>query len=277
MRDFDIQRWSREVARDPGAPSFVRLARAYRRQGRTTAARDVVVRGLEQNPEHLEAHSLLALIHVDEGDRVRARDEWETVLRLEPGHFNANRGLGFLALERDELEAARRHLHAAVRARPEDPTVAQALEIVRQRTATAMPGQRTARSGDAGPEARSGQDPTRLFESLAGETSFLGALVVDRQGLLIAGSLLEARGTGELLAGMLSVVVDEARRTASLVRLGAWEGLAVECDQATLHGSPLPGGALLLLAARPGAPAGWVAGVSVRARTLARRFLEVAP
>jgi predicted regulator of Ras-like GTPase activity (Roadblock/LC7/MglB family) len=139
MTDRDIQRWSREVAVDPGAPSFVRLARAYRRQGRRGAARDIVVRGLARNPEHLEGHSLLALMHVEEGDPLRARDEWETVLRLEPGHFDACRGLGFLALERCEFHAARRHLEAASRARPADSTVTQALQVLDRKTAAATP------------------------------------------------------------------------------------------------------------------------------------------
>jgi hypothetical protein len=139
MTERDIQRWSREVAQDPGAPSFVRLARAYRRQGRRGAARDVVVRGLARNPEHLEGHSLLALMHVEEGDPVRARDEWETVLRLEPGHFDARRGLGFLALERRDFDAARRHLEAAARVRPGDTTIAQALQVLDRKVAATTP------------------------------------------------------------------------------------------------------------------------------------------
>ena len=107
MTERDLQRWSREVAEDPGAPSFVRLARAYRRQGRRQAARDVVVAGLGRHPEHVDAHALLALLHVESAERERARDEWETVLRLDPGNFDASRGLGFLALRRRRLDAAK--------------------------------------------------------------------------------------------------------------------------------------------------------------------------
>ncbi|NIP83747.1 MAG: tetratricopeptide repeat protein [Gemmatimonadetes bacterium] len=125
----DIQRWTREVAEDPGAHAFVRLARAYRRQGRRAAARNVVLRGLERNPEHLGGHALLAVIHVEEGDRQLAEDEWETVMRLDPDNFDASRGLGFLALERGELDVARRHLDNAARMRPDDPVVAEARQV----------------------------------------------------------------------------------------------------------------------------------------------------
>ncbi|MFO7895206.1 MAG: tetratricopeptide repeat protein, partial [Longimicrobiales bacterium] len=133
MSERDIERWTREVAENPGAPSFVRLARAYRAQGRREAARTVVLQGLEHSPEHIGAHGLLALIHVEDGERQKAGDEWETMLRLDPGNFDASRGLGFLALERGDLDAARRHLEAAADVRPDDPAVTQALEVLVRR------------------------------------------------------------------------------------------------------------------------------------------------
>jgi tetratricopeptide (TPR) repeat protein len=271
MSDRDLQRWTREVAEDPGAPSFLRLARAYRRQGRRDAARDVVIRGLERRPDHADAHSLLALIHVEQGDLERARDEWETVLALDPGHFEASRGLGFLALERDEMAAARRHLDAALRARPDDATVAQARQLVDRRTGTRPVGS----AGSAPPP--SAPNPARAFDSLRAEGPFLGALVLDDQGLVLAGALEdEPDATAELLGGLFHGVVDEARRTADLVRMGGWQGLTVECDRTTFHLSPLGDGALVV-AAPPRTPAGWVVRVSALARKLADRFVEARP
>jgi predicted regulator of Ras-like GTPase activity (Roadblock/LC7/MglB family) len=282
MSDRDLQRWSREVAEDPGAPSFIRLARAYRRQGRREAARDVVVRGLESNPEHVDAHSLLALIHVEEGERERARDEWETVLTLEPGHFDASRGLGFLALERNDLERARRHLDAAGRARPDDTTVAQARQLLDRRLAesraalavgTAAP---RPQGGEASPPDPTGErrDPRRLFEALRSEGPFLGALALDEQGLVLAGELEgEREDSSELLGGLLSAVVDEARRTVELVGMEEWEGLVVESEQVTFHLSPL-GSGILVVATPPRTPAGWVLRVAALARRAAVAFME---
>jgi tetratricopeptide (TPR) repeat protein len=272
----EIQLWSREVAEDPGAPSFVPLARAYRRQGRRNAARNVVLRGLERNPEHVAAHALLALIRVEDGDRTAAGDEWETVLRLDPGNFEASRGLGFLALERGELDVARRHLDNAARTRPDDPVVAQARQVLtrRQRGVEAASAQRTARPALS---SNGGREPARLFDSLRVDAPFMGALVLDEQGLVLAGSLDLGNGRGELLGALLNTAVEEARRTAELLGLGDWDGLLMDCAGATLHLSTVTDGAAVLVAARRDAPAGWVVRVATRARDLARSFLEDSP
>jgi tetratricopeptide (TPR) repeat protein len=285
MSERDLQRWTREVAEDPGAPSFVRLARAYRRQGRREAALDVVVRGLESNPEHVDAHSLLALLHVEEGDRERARDEWETVLTLDPGHFDASRGLGFLALERNDLKQARRHLDAARRGRPDDTTVAQARQLLDQRLAAARATAAAALAAPASQADLSAQpdrdgerrDPRRLFEALRSEGPFLGALALDEQGLVLAGELEgEAGDSNEFLGGLLSAVVDEARRTVELVGMGEWVGLVVESEHVTFHLSPLAPG-VLVVATPPRTPAGWVLRVAALARRAAAGFMERSP
>lgn len=283
------------MAEDPGAPSFVRLARAYRRQGRRRAARDVVLAGLQQHPEHVDAHALLALLCVEDEDRERARDEWEIVLRLDPGNFDASRGLGFLALERGDLDAARRHLDIAARGRPDDPAVRQARQVLERREARAAtagtdpgppdgglpPGgesmgmEAPADEGPGEEDEAASLDPQRVFASLSGEGPFMGALLLDDQGLVLAGSMAQEGGEPELLVGMLGTAVAEARRTAELMKLGGWQGLLLDCEVAALHVAPVAD-AVLVMAARRNAPAGWVVRTAEQARSLARRFLEVA-
>ena len=56
----DLRRWSAEVARDPAAPAFVPLARAFRRQGRRDAALRICLRGLEHNPVYGAIHEVAA-------------------------------------------------------------------------------------------------------------------------------------------------------------------------------------------------------------------------
>lgn len=257
------------MAEDPGAPSFVRLARAYRREGRGSAARDVVLAGLAAKPEHVDGHALLALIHIEAGDRQQARDEWETVLRLDPGNFDASRGLGFLALERGELGAARRHLDAAAGVRPDDPAVSQARQVLerRERASPPIPAV-SAPTGDAR------RDPVRLFASLTADAPFRGALVLDDQGLVLAGRLEDEGRQDDLLGGLLSTAVAEASRTAEMLRLGGWGGMLLETADATLHVGALPGGAILVVVAERDAAAGWVVRVARRASDLAARFLE---
>src|SRR5690606_18822639 len=173
----DLQRWSEEVARDPAAPAFLSLARAYRRQGRRDAALRICLRALERQPTHVEGHALLALLYLETGDLEKASDEWATVLRLDPDNFDAHRGLGFVYLERGDYEAARRHLESAARVRPGDPAVRDALALANG--AVAAGG--APAGGDApaaGVRAPAG-DPTRVFEEFLGDPNFVGAVILD--------------------------------------------------------------------------------------------------
>lgn len=278
MNEPDLQRWSREVAEDPGAASFVRLARMYRKQRRRDAALNVVLRGLEQNPEHVEAHALLALLYVEEGERDAAQDEWETVLRLYPDSFEARRGLGFLALERGDLSAARRHLDGASALRPDEPAVAQARQVLarRESTASRRTGARVQGRTAAFDSAGVGppRDPARLFDSLTREAPFLGALVLNGQGLVVAGSV-QRTDRGEKLGALFGTAVQEAKRAMEILRMGQWDGLLLDCEDATLHLGPLDAGAVVILVARRDAPAGWVVRTADRARALARSFMEM--
>ncbi|HKJ92507.1 MAG TPA: tetratricopeptide repeat protein, partial [Longimicrobiales bacterium] len=197
----DVQRWSEEVARDPGAPSFVPLARTYRRQGRRDAALRVCLRGLERNPTHVEGHTVLALLYLEAGDREKARDEWATALRLDPGDFEANRGIGFLELERGAFDKAREHLERAAAARPADQPVQDALRLVRDKE---REGKKPGRG------ATSAGDPGRVFASLAGDGPYLGALVLDAQGLVLAGDLEGEARRAEMLGAVLGGALAEA-------------------------------------------------------------------
>ncbi len=269
---LDLQRWSEEVARDPAAPAFLSLARAYRRQGRRDAALRICLRALEREPTHIEGHALLALLYLETGDRERASDEWSTVLRLDPGNFDAHRGLGFVYLERGDYDAARRHLEDAARARPNDPAVRDALAIV---AGAGAGGDGTvAGGGAAAPVA--GRDPTRVFEELLADALFLGALVLDLRGLVAAGTLvMGGRDRAEQLGAVFGEAVEEAARLAGVLGVGAWQGILLHTDAALIHLSPLGGGFTLVVAGAPDAPAGWMLRTAARAMELGRAFMGV--
>jgi predicted regulator of Ras-like GTPase activity (Roadblock/LC7/MglB family) len=126
----DLTRWSDDVARDPRSLAFLPLARAYRRRGLSEEAMKLCLRGLEAHPSHVEAHGLLALLYLDQGDHQRAADEWSVVLRIDPDNFDALRGLGFCYLEQDRLSRARQMLERAAQIRPTEPTVQEALRVL---------------------------------------------------------------------------------------------------------------------------------------------------
>lgn len=289
----DLRRWSEEVARDPGSLSFLPLADFYRRQGQRDAALRLCLRGLERHPDHVAAHGLLARLYLEAGDRERAYDEWGIVLRLDEENFEAHRGLGFYHLERGDLSEARTHLDQATSTRPEDPLAREALALVRQRERTAAaeaappaaapptaaPQQAApvapappAPSAEAAPLPR---DPARLFGLLEGETPFRGALLLSDQGLVLAGTFPDGgAGRSEALGAVLGGAIEEAERTADLLRLGGWEGIMLHAREAVIHIAPVGREHVVLLAADREAPTGWVLRSAQRAGELAHRFLE---
>lgn len=275
----ELQRWSEEVARDAGAPSFVPLADAYRRQGNREAAIRVCMRGLERNPSNVEAHLLLARIYLETGDRERAHDEWGFALHLDAENFEAHRGVGFVHLERGDFGTARRHLDRAAAARPDDPAVQEALTVLTERLrggAAQGHGEGQGHTQGQRQPAAGPVDPVKLFDTLRRETPFLGAVILDAQGLVLAGALSQdAAGTdAEALGAILSGAIEEAARTADLLELGAWRGIMLETEQAQLHITVLPDQFMVLLAADPDAPAGWVVRAAQRATELSKSFLQ---
>ncbi|MBI4545722.1 MAG: roadblock/LC7 domain-containing protein, partial [Gemmatimonadetes bacterium] len=199
-----------------------------------------------------------------------------TALRFDPENFAAHRGMGFLCLERGEYNAACWHLERAAEQRPQDATVQEALGLARERQAAAgMAPAAPAYLYASAPAAV--VDPARVFEPLLAETPFLGAMVVDRQGLLLAGTFADGdHARAEALAAMLDGGVQEAERAAVYLSLGEWRGMVLETDAATLHLSRLDGGYTLVVAVTHEAPAGWLLRTAARAAALAQPLLETA-
>lgn len=132
MRTDAIERWSDELARNPGSLAFLPLGEELRRRHRLEEARRVALLGLERHPYRPDAHDLLARIWVDLGDEQRARDEWEMALELDASHLSSLKGLGFLAYRRRDLPGAERLLRAARARDPKDPGLQAALQRVHE-------------------------------------------------------------------------------------------------------------------------------------------------
>lgn len=326
----DLQRWSEEVARDPRSLAFIPLARAYRKQGLREASLQLCLRGLEAYPSNVEAHGLLAMLYLDEGDHQRAADEWSMVLRVDPDNFEALRGMGFCFLEQDRLSRARQMLERAALMRPADPTVQEALRVLGTRqeigetglspsphaafgddpwaatpddgpifmfepgaAAADDAGARNTTDGpapapehDAEPRTPRIQpavpltgpvplDPTLLFDDLLSAGPLLGALLVDANGLILAGRLTEAmRGDPAVLGAVLGGAIGEATRTAHHLALGTWRGILLDSEHALLHLAPAGNDAVMVLAARRDAPAGWMLRASAHAIGQAQVYME---
>jgi tetratricopeptide (TPR) repeat protein len=265
----DLQRWSQEVARDPAAPAFLSLAQAYRRQGRFESAIQLCIRALARNPAHLEGHLLLAQLYLESGDQERAGDEWSIVLSLDPDHFEAHRGLGFFWLERGRREDARRHLERAAAARQEDASVLGALALLDAGGAP-DPG-----SGSGAIPAAVPPAPGQVFAPLLADPSCLGVLVLDAQGLVLAGGLKEGgKGSAETLAALLGGVLAEASRVLDPAGLGLCRAIVLETGELVLHLAAFGEDLLLLILAVPDTPAGWLPRMAQRAAELGVHLLE---
>ena len=118
-------------------------------------------------------------------------------------------------------------------------------------------------------------DPTRLFDPLTSSGQILGALLLDTQGLVLAGTLTGESGTkAEELGAILGGALEEATRTVEHLELGSWRGILLESEHALIQLLPLRADMVVLVAAKRETPTGWMTRSAGQAAQLARRFLE---
>src|SRR5688500_18046653 len=127
----DIRALSAQLAQDPQSLVFLRLGEALRRKGQLEAALRVAVNGLERHPHLADAHDLYARVLTDKHDYERAFDEWDMAVRIAPNHTGALKGLAFLYFKVGDLAQAEAHLEAARKVEPDDPSIAQAIAMMR--------------------------------------------------------------------------------------------------------------------------------------------------
>jgi len=302
----DIRGMTAELAADPDSLVFLELGEALRRRGQPDAAFKVARTGLTRYPELARAHDLCARILCDRGERDRAFDAWVKALELDPGLVSAHKGLGFLYYQAGDLTSAERHLAYAGQADPGDAGTAAALERVRagrQPVPPSAPGPVAVSGPPASapvapvapvPESEAGPEPLAataglpfsfeeasaspvqdaVFAGLDGGTD--GLLLVDSAGLRLGGGLRNPEGAdvADSVAALLAGVSKEAARTARLLGLGEWGGLAVECGDGNLFLSTPTESTLLLTVRGLDIPMARVARFAERASLAARDWLE---
>jgi tetratricopeptide (TPR) repeat protein len=280
----DIRALSAQLAQDPQSLVFLRLGEALRRKGQLDAATRVAVNGLERHPHLADAHDLYARILTDKHDYERAFDEWDMAVRIAPNHTGALKGLAFLYFKVGDLAQAEAHLETARKVEPDDPSIDQAIAMMRRGvsppapTATAADSSTAASTTAASTTAQapqgSGLDEARVFSGLEGANE--GLLLIDGAGRVLGGALRDRAGSDvtDAVAAYLAGVSQEAARTAKLLGLGAWNGLSAEGQHGNVHlAHPTPE-ALLLVVRERGMPLGRLAILAQRATIMARRWLE---
>jgi len=292
----EIRTLSAQLARDPQSLVFLRLGELLRRKGNLAAAHRVALAGLERHPHHADAHDLYARILTDKHDYQRAFDEWDMALRIAPTHVGSLKGLAFLYFKVGDVAQAEAHLVAAQRVEPDDPSIAQALAMVRgaaeptprgtrpsgageralapAATTESLPGAAVPVAAASAAGAAEGLEEAQVFAGLDGGQE--GILLLDGAGRVVGGALRDPVGNDvtDAVAAYLAGVSQEAARTAKLLGLGAWTGLSAEGQRAHVHLSPPLGDALLTLVRDRAMPLGRLALLAQRATHAARRWLE---
>ena len=277
----EIRALSAQLAQDPQSLVFLRLGEALRRKGQLDAALRVAMNGLERHPHLADAHDLYARVLTDKHDYEKAFDEWDMAIRIAPHHTGALKGLAFLYFKVGDIAQSESHLEAARKIEPDDPTIDQAIAMVRGGITPPEPAPTVASPTVASPTVASptvgpspALDESRVFAGLDGANE--GLLLIDGAGRVLGGALRDKSGTDvtDAVAAYLAGVSQEAARTAKLLGLGAWNGLSAEGLHGNVHlAHPTPD-ALLLVVRERGIPLGRLTILAQRATAMARRWLE---
>jgi len=269
----EIKTLSSQLAQDPDSLVFLRLGELLRQKGQFDAAHRVALTGLERHPHLADAHDLYARILADKRDYERAFDEWDMTLRIAPHHVGALKGLAFLYFKVGDVGQAVSHLEAARQHAPDDPGVAQALALA-QGGGSGAARAAAAAADELAPAAAATAplEEARVFAGLEGAQE--GLLLLDAKGQVGALKDPQGRDVTDAVAAYLAGVSHEATRTAKLLGLGRWTGVAAEGLHGHVHLTPPAGDALLLVVRDRAVPMGRLAIIAQRAAGAARRWLE---
>jgi tetratricopeptide (TPR) repeat protein len=272
----EVRTLSTQLAQDPHSLVFLRLGELLRQKRQLDAARRVALLGLERHPHLADAHDLYARILADRHDYEHAFDEWDMTLRIAPEHTGALKGIAFLYLKVGDLAQAESHLRAAKRIAPDDPSVDQAIAMIRGGGASAVPPliPSPAPVATIPPAAAAPLEEARIFAGLEGAEE--GLLLLDGAGLVLGGALRSPAGADvtDAVAAYLAGVSQEAARTAKLLNLGRWRGLSAEGQLGHIHLTPPTGESLLLVVRDRSVPLGRLAILAQRVAQTARHWLE---
>jgi predicted regulator of Ras-like GTPase activity (Roadblock/LC7/MglB family)/predicted Zn-dependent protease len=264
----EIKRLSDELARDPSSLCYIPLADALRRRGERDVALKLALRGLERHAHNAAAHDLVARLRVERGEMALALEAWAMAERLSPGWPDARRGMGYALFRLGRLVEAEECLSRAAADGDEEAKIA--LARVRSTLDQRMP------AGETRDEAAESRDDSRGVFADALADGPHTALLLDRQGLVLAGTYMTEDGddVAAEIGAELSGVREEAERMALYLELGAWRAVVAETDVATVALAPVAEEALLLVASDRATPLGLARRVTARCAERARRWLE---
>jgi len=246
----DIAALTVQLERDPSSLVFLPLGEALRRSGNLEAALPIAENGVAWYPE-------MARVRSDRGEGDLAFDAWTTVLRFDPAHAGAHKGMAFLAYRSGELDRSIRYLRKALELSPGDPAVQKVLDRVRT---------------EAIRHASASATPSPLSPpELGGRT-----LLVDLRGRPLDGRLQDSGGrpVGAAAGAALAGLSRDAERAARLLGLGPWRRISLDGVPAGLEIRSPTIDSLLLVSGLATTPAGSLSLEADRLASALGRWLE---
>lgn len=238
-------------ARDPRATARFAAADELRVRGQHAAAVHAALEALAAHPYDADGHHVLARIYAASGDAARARDEWETALRLDPGHAGARVALA-------------PHAEPPATSLEDEDTLPRGMRAVTAEVAAVAPA-----AVHGAPGAASAVRPTAAHPGMLSfaDPRVVAALLTDRDGMVVAEHA--QAGVGEMacqtLGAVLSSLAAETTQVLTALGMGQWRSLRVECASGALGLAPVSDEHVVILAVQSAMPLG-----------LARRYLEAA-
>ena len=126
-----IRRHEERLARDPGSLAFAQLADLYRKSGRMSEAIVLCREGLLRYPEYTTARLILAKTLITQEAFAEALTELDAILALAPRDVQCHRLAAEAHRRRGDIDAAVRHLEAAVALDPGDRESRALLPLLR--------------------------------------------------------------------------------------------------------------------------------------------------
>lgn len=129
----DIERLKEKISKDPNSKLFVPLAEEYKKAGMFDEAIDVLIKGLQRQPNYLSARVSLGKIYTERGMLNEAKNEFEKVISSIPENLYAHKKLAEIYKSLGEKDKAIKEFKAVLRLNPMDEwAVANLVEIERE-------------------------------------------------------------------------------------------------------------------------------------------------
>ncbi|HEY5132840.1 MAG TPA: tetratricopeptide repeat protein [Candidatus Krumholzibacteriaceae bacterium] len=124
----DLQNLITRYERGHDSRVFAPLADAYRKNGETDKAIEIIEKGLEKFPQYASAHVILGKCFYDKGATERAKGEFSRVLELDGENMVALKFMGDILLAEDKRQESAEYYRRILAIDPTNEPVARALK-----------------------------------------------------------------------------------------------------------------------------------------------------